>query len=436
MAVDPKNPGNLIVTGGWGGGKWGISTNGGQTWTNIPFSGKSPASGKHAQGFCGNDPKRGCAFGCLSMDVWGNVWLIEGNDGVLRWKFDPNATDILWAADEDGIENLVGMDIVFPRNWGGRFLVSCGDEIAFIINNPDTFDITPLLQNNTGGGYGHTISVCPNDPNTILVDGSQTFITLDGGKTFVHNGLRDFIGSQLKNKRGWGALRISRRGDWKSGSDHLVGVFNGGGAWYSKDGGNNWSLSTTDLSKATAPTAPWALSYDLVADPFTPDKFYVYFDQGGFWTTTDGGVNWTQGATPKDNLWHQLCANEAVQNDLWVATTSGLFHSTDAGGTWQSVSGNAGIAPCGARLAIGKGSGRPGDAPYTLYYLYASFQLNQPAKDEGFYRSTNAGTSWDLIGKHPYGLLCAGGSIAASWDTFGLVCVNVCGQGFVYGKLK
>jgi len=61
----------------------------------------------------------------------------------------------------------------------------------------------------------------------------------------------------------------------------------------------------------------------------------------------------------------------------------------------------------------------------------------QPARDYGIYRSTNAGASWDRIGRWPYGLTCgASGGISASWDTFGLVGVGMLGQEFVYGKPK
>ena len=148
FAVDPTNSNNLVTTGGeFGtmgktgdstatmGGNTSISTDGGKTWKAY----KRGHLRTPSKGFGGI--KGDWCNGQMRMDNWGNVWMIVGNNGVLKWKFDPNATDILWAADEDGIENLVGMDIVFPRNWGGRFLVSCGDEIAFIINQKPTIHI-------------------------------------------------------------------------------------------------------------------------------------------------------------------------------------------------------------------------------------------------------------------------------------------------------
>jgi len=437
VAVDPKNPGNLMVTGGWGGGKWGISTDGGKTWNNIPFSGKSPASGNHAQGFSGNDPKRGCAFGCLSMDVWGNMWLIEGNDGVLRWKFDPKATTIDFIPDTAGVENFCADDLVFPKNGNGRIVVSVQDDNGMIINNPDTFDLT-LFKARQGLCNGLTISVCPNDPNTIAILGYCTAITFDNGKTITPLDFKPIEKLAAEPKKlGRGSLQLSRRGKWSAGEDHLVWVFNNT-AFYSRDGGKTWQQTKTDLEKIEIPTSPWTANFNVVADPFVADKFYVHSANGLFWTTTNGGETWTKGTAPSGNntgCW-VLRTNYEVQNDLWSETYAGLYHSKDAGVTWNEVKGNNGISihiPRGG-FALGKGSGKPGDAPYTVYYVHTE-NTSHPARDSGIYRSTTAGARWERISRRPTGLMCPG-VIGASWDTYGLVGVAVAGQGFVYGKPK
>jgi len=434
LAIDPTNSNNLVAQGFTGGR---ISIDGGKTWKKV--------EAKFAR-----NPGQGCAGilekwsnGQLRMDTAGTVWMANGNNGVIKWKFDPKATSMTWVPDAAGIENQVGMDIVFLKNSGNKILVSVGDQNGFIINNPDNFDVTLVEPELAVTGYGHGISVCPNDPNTFLIDGYHPAITTDGGKTYMLKGLKDLLLSEMKSKHGWGNMKISRRGDWKAGSDHLVAVFSGA-AWYSKDGGNTWTKSKTDFGPVLVPTAPWAFNAGLVADPFVPDKFYGYFQEGTgstgvFCTTTDGGENWKRIALPaaKPNDKCELRANEAVQNDLWLEAGNGMFHSTDAGGTWTHVPGNLGLDPGRlSSIALGKGSGRSGDAPYTVYYAYVSTQRDQPAKDEGIYRSTNAGVSWDRICKRPYGFLCACGTIAASWDTFGLVCANVNGQSFIYGTLK
>jgi len=86
-------------------------------------------------------------------------------------------------------------------------------------------------------------------------------------------------------------------------------------------------------------------------------------------------------------------------------------------------------------MALGKGSGKAGDAPYSVYYVYFAADRGVPARDCGIFRSTNAGATWDRIALHPYGLLMPT-MINASWETYGLVGVAIGGQGFVYGKPK
>jgi len=438
LAVDPKNPNNLMSGGGLA---WGISTDAGKTWKNIPRP--YICSGKHPQGFSGNDPHRSCMFACMRMDSAGNVWFIEGNDGVLRWKFDPSATEIDFVPDTAGVENFCSMDIAFLKNRGGKAIVSVMDNNAMLINNLDTFDVTLFCEN--GLNNGENISVCPNDPDTFSIVSYASRITTDGGKTF-----QVFTMRSKKVPEGpytvpegliFGSLQISRRGNWKAGEDHLVWL-NGKIAVYSKDGGKTWTPTTTDFGKSFLSVSPWSVNRNLVADPFIPDKFYMYFHDGSFWITTDGGATWAKGATPAGNPGcYQLTGNDAAPNDLWASTKGGIYHSPDAGATWNLVTGNDNLRLDHCLLALGKGSGKPGDAPYTVYYFYGTLDWGKPARDYGVYRSTNAGASWDRIARWPAGLMAINlgwglSCMSASWDTFGLVGIAVNGQGFVYGKPK
>jgi len=448
VAVDPTNSNNLVAVGSG----TQISTNAGQTWTTFVWTPHLQST--QTQGFAGS--RHTGAYNCpgtVRMDTTGTVWWIGANDGVYTWKFDPTikqSTDILWTPNTAGVENFCSMDIVFPKNWGGKAIVSVQDEDAMVVNNLDTFDVTPTTE--TWLNNGMKIAVCPNDPNTFAIISYVPRITSDGGRTYTlfkapdktkTNAIAPYT---IPPDLGFGCLQISRRGNWSAGSDHLVWL-NGKVSAYSSDGGKTWQRTTTTnfcASRYSMTIGPWSVNHNLVADPFTPDKFYVYFDDASFWTTTDGGATWTKGNSPEGHPGvARLCANDAVQNDLWLSTGSrwvparaGIYHSADAGATWQKVADNGSI-PLTGPIALGKGRNQPGDAPYTVYCVYSSVTPGQPARDYGIYRSNNAGASWDRIGRWPYGLTCgASGGISASWDTFGLVGVGMLGQGFVYGKPK
>jgi len=439
IAIDPLNSNNLFAMGT---GPC-ISVDGGKTWTQNEWIKHMPTS--NAQGYSGS-PWAGGAMDCAAtalIDTKGTVWLIGGNYGVITWKFDATAvkksSDFIWTPNAAGVENFCPMDIVYPRNWGGKAVVSVMDDDFMVINNPDTFDVSPSTIE-TWLNNGQSISVCPNDPNTFAIVSYASRITTNGGKTvsiFKDAGTNAVPPPySIPKGLGFGCMQISRRGDWKAGEDHLVWVVSKM-VCYSKDGGKTWAKSTTDFGKCSVATSPWTVCHEVVADPFTPDKFYIYFSVGGFWTTTDGGVTWTHGTRSEGDLGSiEIRANEIVPNDLWLATpTHGICHSIDAGTTWNNVPGNGGQPFNGCHLALGKGRGQPGDAPYTIYTIYHD-DTRQPAKDYGIYRSTNAGGSWDRIARWPTGLMCPSGLIGASWDTFGLVGVSISGQGFVYGKPK
>jgi hypothetical protein len=176
----------------------------------------------------------------------------------------------------------------------------------------------------------------------------------------------------------------------------------------------------------------------LRADPFTADRFYLKFTHApaSLYVSSDGGQTWV--AQPNANLpdwtWNgQLAVNSKVQNDLWFvdgvagATTHGLFHSTDGGATFQQIAGiNHAIT-----LAVGAGSGQPGDAPYAVYF-YGQFSTDP---NWGVFRSTNGGASWDRVAYYPLGVYITPNSMAASQDTFGKVYIGLGGESFVYGQI-
>ena len=178
VTVDPHNSDTLVVANS--GGSVSFSTDAGKTWKKPTFS----YSG--TQGFSGTKHYTARCTSKILMDTKSIVWMINGNDGVLRWQFDANATNTCFTPDTAGVENFCAMDLAFPKNWGGKAIVTVMDEGALVVNNLDTFDVTPLFMQNWLNNCV-TIAPCPNDSDTCIVCGWASCITTNGFKTFTPN---------------------------------------------------------------------------------------------------------------------------------------------------------------------------------------------------------------------------------------------------------
>ena len=306
-----------------------------------------------------------------------------------------------WIIDSRGIEELVAHDVIMPP--GGKVYVAVEDATGMVLDDPTRFtarQITlqdQLISNGTGLAY------CPNAPNYVAVvtadvhhaqsGRSYSGYTADGGKTW-----RRFEGLPADASTGKplnpaGSIAVSRRGDWGLGRDHLVWLPTGKQpTFYSRDGGKSWHPS----HGFPLGSGYWILALKqrlLMADPFTPDKFYFHGTWGGgFYVSTDGGESCAkqeQAGLPNFVHHGQLAVNRAVQDDLWFvdgwegASQHGLWHSTDGGRKFGKVAG----IDYGITLCLGMGRGESGDAPYTVY-VYGKMGTS-PAW--GVFSSTNAG---------------------------------------------
>lgn len=441
VAVDPANANRLFTV--TSSSRVCRSINGGASWTNLgqfQFANSVPwavsAPGWHTNGG-------------LTFDRNGELWVPQGNDGVLRYM--PTAanteTSIAWTINYQGIEELVAQDVIIPKGSGDKVLTAVEDEGGLLITDPDQFTADEY---NGVHGVGNGVSVCPNATNfaaafvtNAFTDGANNSgYSNDGGVTWTLFASRP---TALQS----GSIAVSRRNGWGLGSDHIVILPSGGGTgkppYYSKNGGATWTATTTfavdangNLSGGKSGFWNAALKQRaLKADPFVADKFYLNLVHGGFYTSTDGGVTWTlvSGSGLPDYAHSgQLEVNYNLQDDLWFvdgqggATSHGLFHS--APGTGNVFTKVAGI-DYAYSLALGAGRGFLGDAAYTVYF-YGKL-TGDPSW--GMFRSVNGGASWDRISYYPANLYDMVTCMAASWDTFGLVYAGTNGNSYVYGQL-
>ncbi len=204
-----------------------------------------------------------------------------------------------------------------------------------------------------------------------------------------------------------------------------------GGLWKSDDAGGSWTTNTDQLAHVIGCT-------DLAFDPVNPDIMYLATGDGdagdtytvGLLKSTDAGATWnTTGLSFFAANYRQMSkvlVNPSNGNIVLVATSGGVYRSTDAGATFSSVQSGAfkdmefkpgdpnTVYVCGGEFFRSTDAGQTWNqitsglpavanvsrmaiavTPDDPEYLYMIVGLPAPNYGtEGFYKSTNSGTSW------------------------------------------
>ena len=222
----------------------------------------------------------------------------------------------------------------------------------------------PIFDDQPTGSIGD-IAIAPSNPNVIYVGsgeglqrpdlstGDGMYRSNDGGKTWVHLGLREGqqIASIAVDPKDENRLFVAVLG-------HPYGPNEERGVYRSKDGGQTFQrVLYKDVDTG---------AFQVEFDP--KDRDTIYAD---LWAGRQGP--WENGA--------------------WQGKESGLFKSTDGGETWKKLT--KGLP------TFEQGLGRIGFAIAASDHkrMYATVDAdNQYA---GLYGSTDAGESWELLNKDP-----------------------------------
>jgi PKD repeat protein len=202
----------------------------------------------------------------------------------------------------------------------------------------------------------------------------------------------------------------------------------------STNGGSSWTTNTDKLNHVIGCT-------DLAIDPTNPDIMYLATGDGnaadnysiGLLKSTDGGQTWnTTGLSfsmGNTRMMSKILMHPNNSNILLVATSAGIYRSTDAAATWTLTQTGSfkdmefkpgdpnTVYACGTEFfrSLNNGQswtkittglppavnvGRMAIAVSPADPNYVFMIVGQPYPNftaEGFYRSTNSGTSWTKI---------------------------------------
>ena len=154
-----------------------------------------------------------------------------------------------------------------------------------------------------------------------------------------------------------------------------------GGFWFTTDKGMNWSASSDNLTFQSLGVSDIVFisgSPDSVILIATGDRDANDADGIGVWRSTSGGLSFTNSSTGIGNQKVNMFAlNPDKNSTIFAAADNGIYVSYNKGLNWtqrSSVTGFTDIKYC------------PGDT-MTIY----------ATRNGDFYRSTNAGTSWSQV---------------------------------------
>jgi photosystem II stability/assembly factor-like uncharacterized protein len=356
---------NIVLAGLAPGGSFGgtlyRSSDGGNTWSEVPaLGGTSVFDIEFAPDgttyIATQDSVRKSTDSGLS---WATLNLgIGANDQVFDVAIDPSDPSILWA----GVADAAGSQ---PVN-----AMRSTDGGATWTNR------TPPHAPMSGRG----VAVDPNDSNTVIAvfggdfGGGEAWVTTDGGDSWTDRSA-GLPGNPL-NTVVYDGTRLLVGGGLLFGSQFV-------GLYESPDLGVTW----TPLHDGTWPIL---VVEDIAVDPSDAARIFVAIDGGGVNRTTDGGATWQIGIGGSQALAGRSIRFEPGNSqELFLGTSSlAVFRSTNGGDNF--VQSSEGIS----ELDLFSIDANPLD-PDEIAVAF------QGQNNGGVLSSTDAGTTWLLESAPP-----------------------------------
>ena len=210
------------------------------------------------------------------------------------------------------------------------------------------------------GGDLHSLAVDPTDPDKVMVGGHDGgAISSDGGKTW-----RQASGLEGADAMGW----VIDPNDPQK-------MYVGGhpGFYRSEDSGKSFSQDNSGL--------PGTDVHGLGMDPQNPEILYAYIVNYGIYHSPDAGESW-EPVSSEAGVMGPILVDPRDSDTLYVSSMQGGFRkSTDGGESWQTVSPFPGG---GMVMSISQS----GEEPDTFY----------AANGRQVLRSTDSGEGWRPVG--------------------------------------
>lgn len=326
---------SALYAGAASGGLW-RTTDGGTTWTSL-----LDRVGSQSVGAIALDPTdpnviwAGTGEDSNWCEEYFGIGLLRTTDGGATWETRNGAP----GADIGNLSAFASV-LVDPRN---RNRLVVGGSYADCVNGNYVWgglytstDAGATWTARLPGAGIHDIERSRQNPDVLwaTAENAGLYKSTDGGD---HWSLQTASGL-LSGNIGRSEVAISPLND-----NYVFALFSGGGNqfWRTVDGGASWTKQATG---STACDGQCWYNMTLAASPLSLHtvyrgtvKLYRSFNGGTAWTDMIGG--WGSAQKVHQDI-QELLIDPSLPNTIWVGSDGGVWRSTDAGATFQSLNAN------------------------------------------------------------------------------------------------
>jgi len=233
------------------------------------------------------------------------TYLFAGTYGSGIFRSPDNG--ITWEAVNTGLTNLHVFDFAIL----GENIFACTEA-----TNGGVF-----ISTDNGANWTKTTTIISGEERSvysILVSGSNLYAGLPYRTIYV----------SIDNGLTWDALTYSGEHYVRTlavNSTYLFGGWDVGGVYRSSDNGTSWTQVNTGLTNTTV--------YSLY---ISGTELFAGTESDGLFLSIDNGDNWSTLLAPSESLSY-VYSIVIFGNDLFAATSFGVYHFTKIGSTWTYV---------------------------------------------------------------------------------------------------
>jgi photosystem II stability/assembly factor-like uncharacterized protein len=450
VAINPFNQSEVVVV--CAGGQIAVSYNAGSTWsgygnsetlvsTDIPWlaAGNYNPSGGFSYLDAGGLAFSPVTNGQLTLSAGTGVWTT-----TLPSSGFTSTTPYMWTDMSVGIEQLVANAILVPPVTGSSPILASWDRPFFKITNFNVYPSTygPVTSSNIVAGW--SLDYASSDPSFVvgLAEGSteQSGYSTDGGSTWT------YFPSAPPNLPGSSNVLYYGGTIAASTPQNIIWAPANHGArpYYTLNQGATWTAITLPgvSSYQNFDFAYYLKTRTVTADRVNANTFYLYYPSYGVFSTTNGGVTWTNVYSGNGGYIESNHSNAGFNSTImsvpgysgnlfytggWqtgsTSTTPAnepFYRSINGGATWTVVPNVLAVTTFGFGAAA---AGQSYPAIYIVGYVNNVF---------GIWQSVDNANSWTNIGTYPTGELDLISTISGDPNNYGAVYVGFSGGGFAY----